>query len=223
MCGGMILSDSEQKRRNVLPVEMTARRLRRMGTQGLRRLQFSSLLLTRSYWGLIHALNWWDVIDEHVFLGGTLMFDDLERLRREGVQAVVNLCAERQDNRRRLREARMEYLWLPVFDAFPPTLEQIQQGVTWIEQQLQAGRAVYVHCAAGVGRSATLLACWYMYARGMRVSQVLRFMKARRPQIALTRWQVRRLQEFAALLEQQAAETERPWQSSVSTWWAESH
>jgi atypical dual specificity phosphatase len=142
--------------------------------------------------------NWWDIIDEHFLLGGIPMFDDLDRLHGQGVQAVVNLCAERHDDQQRLQQAQMEYLWLPVPDAAPPTLEQIHCGVAWLEQQRLAERTVYIHCAAGVGRSATLLACWYLYASSMGIVQVLRFLKTRRPQITLTRRQVQRLHEFAA-------------------------
>ena len=182
------------------PLRETTRTLQRVGIGGFRHLQFTSLLFTRSYWGLMKSLNWWDVIDEHFFLGGVPMFDDLERLQGQGVRAVVNLCAERQDNQHWLQQTRMEYLWLPVLDACPPTLEQIRCGVTWIAQQKAAGRAVYIHCAAGVGRSATLLACWYVSTSGMGVPQVLRFIKTRRPQVTLTRWQIQRVQEFAALL-----------------------
>src|SRR5262249_48454776 len=79
-----------------------SQRLRYVWLQGLRHVQFPFLLLRRSFWGLVLALNWWDIIDEQVVLGGALMFDDLERLRRQGVEAVVNLCAERTDNPRRL-------------------------------------------------------------------------------------------------------------------------
>lgn len=204
------------------PLWGTARRLRRVGMRGFRRLQFTSLLLTRSYWGLLRALNWWDIIDEHFLLGGTLMFDDVERLQGQGVRAVVNLCAERQDDQHKLQAAHMEYLWLPVLDACPPTLEQILQGMTWMEQQLHAGRMVYIHCAAGVGRSATLLACWYVYARGMSVSLALRLIKMRRPQVALTRLQVRRLREFEALLHN-AEKLSHHWPYVSTRWWASSN
>jgi len=168
--------------------------------QALRHVQFPFLLLRRSFWGLVLALNWWDFIDEQVLLGGALMFDDLERLRRQGVEAVVNLCAERSDNARRLRAAQMDYLWLPVADTHPPTVEQILQGLAWIEQRVYAGHKVYMHCAAGMGRSVTLLACWYLYTCEMSVPQVLEFVKRRRPQAALTRRQLHRIEEIAMLL-----------------------
>jgi len=172
--------------------------------QGLRYVQFPLLLLRRSFWGLILALNWWDIIDEQMFLGGAVMFDDLARLRRQGVEAVVNLCAERSDNPCHLRAAQMDYLWLPVTDAQPPTVEQIVQGLAWIEQRVCAGQKVYIHCAAGMGRSVTLLACWYLYTGSMSVPQVLAFVKRRRPQTSLTRRQVRRIEEMAMLLTQTA-------------------
>ena len=62
-------------------------RLRPVGFQGLRYVQFPFLLLRRSFWALVLALNWWDIIDEQVLVGGALMFDDLERLRQLGVES----------------------------------------------------------------------------------------------------------------------------------------
>ena len=179
------------------PLWTAVRHLPRPCARGFRRVQFLSLLLTRSYRGLIPALNWWDMIDEQFCLGGAPMFDDIERLQRQGVGAVINLCAERKDDQLRLTKAHMTYLWIPVIDTCAPTLDQIDQGVSWIARQLRFGRVIYIHCAAGVGRSATLLACWYIYAHGMTVSQALNWLKARHPQVSLTRRQIHRLHEYA--------------------------
>lgn len=172
--------------------------LRRVWWQSVRRTQYPFLLFRRSVAGLVWAFNWWDVIDEQVLLGGALMFDDIERLRYEGVRAVVNLCIERPDETHVLGAAQMEYLWLPVMDARPPSMAQILEGLAWIEQRVHAGQTVYIHCAAGIGRSTTLLACWYIYTQGMCVPEVLDFIKRRRPQVSLTRRQVQRLEEFAS-------------------------
>ncbi len=179
---------------------MPLRMIKRLCLRGLRRVQFPYLLLSRSFSGLLLARNWWDVIDEHLLLGGALMFDDLERLQHQGVRAIMNLSAERPDNQQRLQTAQMDYLWLPVMDTRPPTVAQIQCGLAWIDKHLHNGHTVYIHCAAGMGRSTTLLACWYIYAHGMSVPQVLRFLKRRRPQVAPTRWQIRRMEEFANLM-----------------------
>ena len=193
-------TDAQPQPSRQRPRSVASKGLRQAWLYGLRGVQFPFLLVRRSFWGLVLALNWWDIIDEQVLVGGALMFDDLARLRRQGVEAVVNLCAERSDNPRRLTAAQMDYLWLPVTDTHAPTVEQILQGLAWIEQRIYTGRKVYIHCAAGMGRSVTLLACWYLYTCDMSVPQVLEFVKRRRPQAHLTRRQVRRIEEMATLL-----------------------
>ena len=181
-------------------VNLASRYLPSMMKWGLRRAQDASLLLTRSYRGLFRALNWWDAIDEHFYLGGAIMFDDIERLQRQGVQAVINLCAERRDDEQRLAAANMTYLWLPVLDMCAPSFEQIEYAMRWIHHQRQRNHMIYVHCAAGIGRSATLLACWYIYHRGLSAPDALQHIKSKHPQMALTRRQTRRLDAFAQSL-----------------------
>jgi atypical dual specificity phosphatase len=126
------------------------------------------------------------------------------------VQAIVNLSAERPDNLPQLHAAQIDYLWLPVLDTRAPTVEQIHRGLAWIEQRVHARQTVYIHCAAGRGRSTTLLACWYISTHKMNVEQVVRFIKRRRPQTSFTPWQLRRLEEFAALLQNTAGQMASP-------------
>ena len=54
----------------LLPRLILSHGLRQIGLQGLRYVQFPFLLLRRSFWALVLALNWWDIIDEQMFLGG---------------------------------------------------------------------------------------------------------------------------------------------------------
>src|SRR5205809_957096 len=51
-------------------------------------LWFSRLMNLLGRW------NWWDAVDEHVFVGAVPSIPDLRRLRALGVGAIVNMCDE---------------------------------------------------------------------------------------------------------------------------------
>jgi protein-tyrosine phosphatase len=47
-------------------------------------------------------------------------------------------------------------------DLFVPSVEQMQTILDTIDESLEAGRAVYVHCWGGVGRTGTVVGCWLL-------------------------------------------------------------
>lgn len=51
----------------------------------------------------------------------------------------------------------------------------------FIEEHLRRGDNVFVHCMAGISRSATLVTYWLMRRHGWKVEQALEFLKSRRP------------------------------------------
>jgi atypical dual specificity phosphatase len=96
-----------------------------------------------------------------------------------GISLVINL-AERAHDPVALDRHGLVELHLPVPDFTPPTPEQLESGVAAIERTHAAGRRVAVHCAAGLGRTGTLLAA-YLVRGGMAPAEAIAQVRARRP------------------------------------------
>jgi atypical dual specificity phosphatase len=115
-----------------------------------------------------------------------------------GVSVVVNLQEEQQDAFAPYEKID-GYLWLPAPDGRAPSLEQISQGVAFIQAAIRGGRMVFVHCKAGQGRAPLLCAC-YLIAEGASTMEAIKSVQSARPSTQLTPEQSARLREFAAAI-----------------------
>lgn len=132
-------------------------------------------------------------ITRNVYVGGQIGLFDWRRMSRWGVSALVNMRVEWDD--RRFGINTPYYLWLPVIDGTAATLEQLHQGALFIHEQVAAGRGVYVHCAAGFGRAPSQVTA-YLISCGFEINEAIQFIAERRPLIALSGPQRRRLEQF---------------------------
>ena len=85
---------------------------------------------------------------------------------------------------------RVEYLREPIRDHDVPAGEEVvARAIEMIDDALQAGHVVYLHCRAGIGRSALLVGCW-LTSRG-DVTDPLEELQARWQQSSRSRgWPV---------------------------------
>jgi len=104
---------------------------------------------------------------------------ELERLREEGIAALVSLTEEPL-SARALEAAGLEALHLPIADFSIPTPEQIDRFVAFAKERIDRSRGVAVHCGAGLGRTGTMLAC-YLVALGESAAEAIGSVRAIRP------------------------------------------
>src|SRR5574341_45452 len=133
-------------------------------------------------------------VTDRLFVGGQQYKRGLAAMQAWGIGATLNLREEVDDAARNVVVGR--YLWLPTPDDDAPTLDQLREGVRFIYEAVSAGRAVYIHCAQGVGRAPTMAAA-YMIAEGRSLKDAMAMIRKVRPFITPTPAQMRRLEEWA--------------------------
>lgn len=134
-------------------------------------------------------------VQPNLYVGGQHRRRGLAQMRALGISAVLNMREESDDAQRGL--ALDHYLWLSTTDDASPTFDDLERGVEFIGQHIAAGRGVYIHCAAGVGR-APMMAAAYLVRTGMSAAQAWDTIRRVRPFIRPTPPQLRALNAFAA-------------------------
>lgn len=102
----------------------------------------------------------------------------------QGKLAVVDVTCELP------RTHKKAYHCIPVWDTRAPTPKQIQSGVKFALQERASGAEVFVHCAHGHGRSATVLAACLLASKIADTPEsAVAFMKQARPKVRLNSMQ----------------------------------
>lgn len=134
----------------------------------------------------VQGNRWYDKITDQVWLGGAPTYArDYEYLIENQIGAVIDIRNERSDDLDLFRKHDIRHLKLKVPDIHVPSADVITAGVDFIQSQVEDGRNVFVHCAKGRGRSATLIAGWLMKHRGMTFDEARDFLVEKRKLVKL--------------------------------------
>jgi atypical dual specificity phosphatase len=115
-----------------------------------------------------------------------------------GIGVVVNLH-ERAHGPAHLASAGLSEVHVPVADFTAPSTEQLATGVQAIRAALANGQGVAVHCAAGLGRTGTLVAC-YLVSTGLDAAGAIARVRDARPGSVETAAQEAAVEAFARRL-----------------------
>jgi atypical dual specificity phosphatase len=85
------------------------------------------------------------------------------------------------DSIKNIESDNINYLHLSVEDFGAPSIEEIDSTVDYIQRQIDNRKPVMVHCAAGKGRTGTLLAAYLLKNENLTAEQAIKKIRNLRP------------------------------------------
>ena len=124
-------------------------------------------------------------INKQIAVGAAFLDEDIPQIKKEGIDAIVDVRSEYCDNAELLKKYNIDFLNIKVDDCCCPTAKQLKEVFSFVEPFLQKGKKIFIHCQNGCGRS-PLVVIAILAKKGMDVSDALYLIKDKHPRVGLT-------------------------------------
>ncbi len=141
-----------------------------------------------------HGFSW---IDKPLLAGMAepVEPEEFQWLRDQGIQLIISLTEE-SPPREWINDAGLMNVHEPIPDMTAPTQEQVEKIISNIRGATDQQMGVAVHCSAGMGRTGTILACYFV-EQGLNARNALSKIRRLRPGSVETEEQVEVVNEYA--------------------------
>lgn len=135
----------------------------------------------------------------NIYLGGKYPVSAYKLFNEWGVTGVISMRTSVSPP----APKSIALLNLPTRDWSPPSIADLQRGITFAQEQIAAGGAVYIHCRLGEGRGPSMAAAC-LIAQGYTAEEAIALLRRNRPFVRPNREQMKRLAELQEHLAQTA-------------------
>ncbi|NDV26834.1 dual specificity protein phosphatase family protein [Desulfovibrio sp. JC010] len=114
--------------------------------------------------GHAYKITW--VTDQLAVGCAPMSHAQLQSLKEQGIDGIINLCGEFCDLHEIEQNAGFEVYYLPIEDEEAPGLLELENALEWLDESIYLGKKVLIHCRHGIGRTGTVLNA-YLLRRGL--------------------------------------------------------
>jgi atypical dual specificity phosphatase len=104
--------------------------------------------------------------------------DELDWILKQGVTSIVTMTENALPKE---WVSDIGYLHVPTPDLTAPDMDRIDTAVDFIHKKISDDEAVMVHCAAGMGRAGTILACYFVKYQKYSAKDAIKKIRKERP------------------------------------------
>lgn len=105
-----------------------------------------------------------------------MSYEELDSIRQQGIDAIVNLCGEFTDLHEIEEKAGFEVYYLGIPDETAPSMGQLEDALAWLDEAIYLNKKVLVHCRHGHGRTGTFISA-YLVRRGHGLKNAEKILK----------------------------------------------
>ena len=120
----------------------------------------------------------WLIEEKLAGSGMPTSFDEFEWLKNQGVKSIVTMTENALPEN---WTQSIDYLHVPTPDFTAPDMDRIESAVDFMHEQIKNDNPVMVHCAAGMGRAGTILACYFVKYKKFTADKAIKKIRSERP------------------------------------------